>query len=183
VSIHFDEKNLLASHVGEANGVSSAEINGATASALEALSSFKKSSEQGRYGFPQLPLQTATVRSIADYARDLRGGHDTVCVVGIGGSALGAWALDCAMHGPHPIQSKNHPRLVVLDNVDPVFTGCALDSMNPKKTHVVVIAKSGSTAETIATFLIVQDWMTAKLGKKATQRISVVTSEGHGDLK
>ena len=55
--------------------------------------------------------------------------------------------------------------------------------MNPKKTHVVVIAKSGSTAETIATFLIVQDWLTAKLGKKAAQRISVVTSEGHGDLK
>jgi glucose-6-phosphate isomerase len=71
----------------------------------------------------------------------------------------------------------------VLDNVDPVFTGAALDSMNPKKTHVVVIAKSGSTAETIATFLIVQEWMRAKLGKKAASRISVVTSEGRGDLK
>ena len=183
MSIHFDEKNLLASRVGDANGVSSNEINEATASALDALSGFKKLSDQGTYGFPQLPRQTETVRSIFEYAKDLRGGHDTVCVVGIGGSALGAWALDCALHGPHPVQSKAHPRLVVLDNVDPVFTSAALDSMNPKKTHVVVIAKSGSTAETIATFLIVQDWMTAKLGKKAAQRISVVTSEGRGDLK
>ena len=183
MSIHFDEKNLLASRVGEQNGITSEEINGATASALDALNSFKKSSEEGHYGFPHLPFQTSTIRAITDHAKDIRGGHDTVCVVGIGGSALGAWALDCAMHGPHPVQSKTHPRLVVLDNVDPVFTSLASDSMNPKKTHVVVIAKSGSTAETIATFLIVRDWMTAKLGKKAAQRISVVTSEGRGDLK
>ena len=183
MSIYFDEKNLLASRVGDRNGITSEEINNATASALDALSSFKKSSEHGHHGFPQLPLQTSTVRSISEYANALRGGHETVCVVGIGGSALGAWALDCAMHGPHPVQSKTHPRLVVLDNVDPVLTDLALDSMNPKKTHVVVIAKSGSTAETIATFLIVQDWLTSKLGKKAAQRISVVTSEGRGDLK
>ena len=183
MSIQFDEKNLLATRVGNDHGVTSEEINGATSAALDALSAFKKSSEQGHYGFPQLPLQNSTIRGIADYAKGLRGSHDTVCVVGIGGSALGAWALDCALHGPHPVQSKDHPRLVVLDNVDPVLTDMALASMNPKKTHVVVIAKSGSTAETIATFLIVQDWMTAKLGKKAAQRISVVTSEGRGDLK
>jgi glucose-6-phosphate isomerase len=183
VTIHFDEKNLLAARVGNAHGITSDEIQKASPAALDALSSFKKSSEEGHYGFPQLPLQTATVKAITEYARERRGSHDTVCVVGIGGSALGAWALDCAMHGPHPVQSKKHPRLVVLDNVDPVFTANALDSMNPKKTHVVVIAKSGSTAETVATFLIVQDWMTAKLGKKAANRISVVTSEGRGDLK
>jgi glucose-6-phosphate isomerase len=183
VSIHFDEKNLLASRVGEQHGVTSDEVNRVTPAALEALNGFKKSSEQGHYGFPQLPLQTSTIRSISDYAKGLRGSFDTVCVVGIGGSALGAWALDCAMHGPHPVQAKTHPRLVVLDNVDPFFTDAALASMNPKKTHVVVIAKSGSTAETIATFLIVQGWLTSKLGKKASQRISVVTSEGRGDLR
>jgi glucose-6-phosphate isomerase len=183
VNIHFDEKNLLASRVGKEHGISSEEINAATAAALDALAAFKKSNEQGHYGFPQLPLQTATIQSISAYAKELRGSRDTVCVVGIGGSALGAWALDCAMHGPHPVQAKTHPRLVVLDNVDPMFTESALSSMNPKKTQVVVIAKSGSTAETIATFLIVQDWLVSKLGKKAAQHISVVTSEGRGDLK
>ena len=183
MNIHFDEKNLLASRVGKQNGVTSEEINAATPAALDALAAFKKSSEQGHFGFPQLPLQTSSIQSISAYAKELRGSRDTVCVVGIGGSALGAWALDCAMHGPHPVQAKTHPRLVVLDNVDPVFTELALNSMNPKKTQVVVIAKSGSTAETIATFLIVQDWLTSKLGKKAAQHVSVVTSEGRGDLK
>jgi hypothetical protein len=51
VSIHFDEKNLLAARVGEANGLSSGEVNDATPAALDALSSFRKSSDDGRYGF------------------------------------------------------------------------------------------------------------------------------------
>lgn len=181
--IQLDDKNLFSERVTEAHGVTEDSIQKAAPAALEALAAFKKLSEQGTYGFPHLPFQTSTIRSILDYAKSVDGSYDTVCVVGIGGSALGAWALDCALHGPHPVQAKSHPRLVVLDNVDPVFVQSALDSMNPKKTHVVVIAKSGSTAETIATFLIVLDWLIAKLGKKAAQRISVVTSDGRGDLK
>src|SRR5688572_14490276 len=183
MSIQLDEQNLLASRVGAQHGISPGAIKEATPVALDALAKFKKASEQGTYGFPHLPFQTSIIRSIMDFAKSVAGTYDTVCVVGIGGSALGAWALDCAMHGPHPVQAKSHPRLVVLDNVDPVFIQSALDSMNPKKTHVIVIAKSGSTAETVATFLIVREWLYAKVGKKAAQRISVVTSEGRGDLK
>ena len=108
-----------------------------------------------------------------------------MCVLGIGGSALGAWALDCAMRGPHPVQaafSTKNPKLVILDNVDPSLIGAALESMNPKKTLAVVIAKSGATAETMATFLIVESWLRAAMGKKTAQRIIAVTSKGHGDL-
>jgi glucose-6-phosphate isomerase len=75
------------------------------------------------------------------------------------------------------------PRLVILDNVDPMFIEAALASMKPKKTHVVVIAKSGATAETVATFLLVKQWLEDGAGKKANERITVVTSEGRGDLK
>jgi glucose-6-phosphate isomerase len=106
-------------------------------------------------------------------------------VVGIGGSALGAWALDCGMRGPHPVQgafNAQHPRLVILDNVDPAFIASALASMNPRKTLVVVIAKSGGTAETVATFLIVREWLRQALKSKAASRIVAVTSEGRGDL-
>src|SRR5262249_29387226 len=75
-----------------------------------------------------------------------------------------------------------NPRLVILDNVDPSFVEAGLRSMNPKKTLAVVIAKSGSTAETMATFLLVEKWLRRVLGKKASQRIIAVTSEGRGDL-
>jgi glucose-6-phosphate isomerase len=183
MSIRFDERNLLASVVGSEHGVSPAELRSATRVAQDALAGFQKASEAGTYGFAHLPFQTDTIKAIAGYEREVRDSYDTVCVVGIGGSALGAWALDCAMHGPHPVQSNKHPRLVILDNVDPDFIGAALDSMSPKRTLVVPIAKSGSTAETMATFLIVQDWLTRKLGRKAGRHIAVVTSEGRGDLK
>ncbi|MDX2151526.1 MAG: hypothetical protein SFV54_12385 [Bryobacteraceae bacterium] len=186
MNIQFDDTNLLARMVGEANGLTPSEIEAATPAAQAALAGFKKSSEDGLYGFPHLPFQSQVIREIQSFARQVRGGFDTVCVVGIGGSALGAWAIDCGIRGPHPVQkafSADNPRLVILDNVDPSFVGAALESMTPKRTIVVVIAKSGSTAETMGTFLIVRDWLTQALGKKAAGRIVAVTSEGRGDLK
>jgi glucose-6-phosphate isomerase len=47
---------------------------------------------------------------------------------------------------------------------------------------VLAIAKSGSTAETAATFMIVHDWLRRGVGRKTSERVAVVTSSGHGDL-
>jgi glucose-6-phosphate isomerase len=183
MAIQFDHRNLLAPMVGDEHGITEQELREAEPAAAEALLQFQQSSEEGLYGFPHLPFQNALLKSVQSFAADLEGTYDTVCVVGIGGSALGTWALDCGMRGPHPVQAKGTVRLVILDNVDPDFIYGALESMNPKKTIVVGIAKSGSTAETMGTFLIVQEWLRSKLGKKSNQRIAIVTSEGRGDLK
>jgi len=183
--IHFDEKNLLADMVGRANGITRAEIERSQSKALKALATFRKRADSGAYGFPQLPFASAVIQSIRQFAGQVKGSFDTVCVVGIGGSALGAWALDCGIRGPHPVQgafTAARPRLVILDNVDPDFTEAALASMNPRKTLVVAIAKSGGTAETVSTFLIVREWLAKALGRKAASRIVAVTTEGKGDL-
>ena len=186
MNIHFDEKNLLAEMVGKANGLSRSEIERFQPKALKALKSFRRQSDAGRYGFPNLPFQTRAIQAISRYAEEARGSFDTVCVAGIGGSALGAWALDCGIRGPHPVQgafTTEHPRLVILDNVDPSFTEAALASMDPRRTLVVAIAKSGGTAETVATFLIVRDWLEQALGRRqSARRILAVTTEGKGDL-
>jgi glucose-6-phosphate isomerase len=185
MNIQFDDTNLRAAMVGEANGLTPEEIRQHSPRALEALKGFQEISEAGAQGFPHLPFQAQVAKDILRFAKEVRGSFDTLCLVGIGGSALGAWALDCGLRGPHPVQpafSVRNPRLVVLDNVDPAFTAAALDSMNPKKTFTVVIAKSGSTAETVATFLIVRDWMSEKLGRKTRSRIAAVTTAGAGDL-
>lgn len=187
MSIQFDSINLGSLMVGAKHGLDPAEVSAAAPKALDALEGFRKSFDQGRYGFPALPGQSAVQRAILTQAAAMKGTYDTVCVVGIGGSALGAWALDCGLRGPHPVQaahSASNPRLVILDNVDPEFLQQALASMNPARTVVVPIAKSGSTAETMATFLVVDEWMKQALGaKKASARTIAVTSEGRGDLK
>ena len=173
--------------VGDKHGITSEEVAAACPAALAALARFRQRVDAGEYGFPHLPFQAQLIREIQAFTKTVAGTYDTVCVVGIGGSALGAWALDCGLRGPHPVQpafSTKNPRLVILDNVDPVFIQSALDSMKPSKTLVVPIAKSGQTAETMSTFLIVHDWLKAKLGvKKAKTRIVVVTSTDMGDLK
>ncbi len=186
MNIQLDEKNLLADVAGKTNGLTRPEIDRAQSKALKALKSFKRQSEQGLYGFPHLPFQENVIRAAQNHASELSGSYDTICVVGIGGSALGVWAIDCGIRGPHPVQgpfTPQHPRIVILDNVDPSFTEQALVSMDPRKTVVVVIAKSGGTAETVATFLVVRDWLEQALGKrKAAARITAVTTDGKGDL-
>ncbi|MBE7541096.1 MAG: hypothetical protein M9913_02285 [Bryobacteraceae bacterium] len=187
MSLHYDPTNLSAELVGAAHGLSAEEVQAAEPVAAGALAGFRRSFEEGRYGFPALPAEKKLIQEIAAFAKSVAGSYDTVCVVGIGGSALGAWALDCGLRGPHPVQggpSAKNPRLVILDNVDPVFIANALKSMNPKKTLVVPIAKSGSTAETMATFLVVHAWLKEALGaKKSLKHLVIVTSEARGDLK
>ncbi len=167
--------------------ITRAEIERAQPRALKALDSFHEKGGRldGPVGFPHLPFQAAVIKGIVQYAAEVRGSYDTVCVVGIGGSALGAWALDCGIRGPHPVQgafTPEHPRLVILDNVDPDFTAAALASMDPQKTLVLPIAKSGGTAETVSTFLIVRDWLQQPLGAGFAARIVAITTDGKGDL-
>ncbi|MBZ5585696.1 MAG: glucose-6-phosphate isomerase [Acidobacteriia bacterium] len=185
MSIHFDHKNLMAGMAGKANGITPAEYERAQPRAFKALAAFRKLSETGRYGFPHLPFQKGVIQDVRKYVDSVRGGYDTVCLVGIGGSALGAWALDCGIRGPHPVQgafTPERPRLVILDNVDPGFTQAALDSMDPQRTLAVVVAKSGGTAETVSTFLILREWLERGLGAETPRRIAAVTTEGKGDL-
>lgn len=185
MTVEFDETNLLSGMTGEEHGIRPGEIDAHRERALAALSGFRGISERGEVGFPHLPFQQDAIDAIRQYAAGQAGSYDTVCLVGIGGSALGAWALDCAMRGPHPVQgafSASHPRLVILDNVDPDFISAALASMNPKTTLVLAIAKSGGTPETVATLLVVLDWLERAVGAESKKRAAVVTSAGRGDL-
>ena len=188
--IRFSYGNALDSAVG-ADGIRRQDMS--QAAAERALGQFRARVDSGEIGFPRLAEDHMSVSAITEFAADVRDSVDDVVVVGIGGSALGAYALDVALRGPHPLQSpiparKNgsartpRPRLVVLDNIDPGVIAAALERLNPRRTLVCVIAKSGSTAETMATFLIVREWMRSAVGKRARAQIVVVTDPRKGDL-
>lgn len=185
MKITFDDTNYFAGMVGAAHGISRKEFDSGAKAAAQALKGYHKLSDDGVYGFAHLPFNQ-DLAGIQSLAASLKGSYDSVCLVGIGGSALGPWAVDCALRGPHPVQAKHdasNPRLVILDNIDPMFLEAALASMNPKKTIVLVVTKSGSTAETTSTFLLVYDWLKQGVGaKKAPSRVIAVTTEGKGDL-
>lgn len=72
--------------------------------------------------------------------------------IGIGGSALGPQVLTQAY-------SKGNTNFYFLDNIDSEELADILFKINPKESVFYVVSKSGGTAETIACFSIVQNWL------------------------
>ncbi|WP_435067561.1 glucose-6-phosphate isomerase [Haloplanus sp. C73] len=98
---------------------------------------------------------------------------EAVLTVGIGGSALGAATLAEALGGDIDAY--------VLDNVDPAHVRSLLDSLSLSDTIVHVVSRSGTTAETLANFLVVREAMT-DAGVDWTER-TLVTTGAEGNLR
>jgi glucose-6-phosphate isomerase len=96
-----------------------------------------------------------------------------VLTVGIGGSALGAATLAEALDA-----DVDH---YVLDNVDPDHVRALLDSLPLADTVVHVVSRSGTTAETLANFLVVREAMD-RAGVDWTER-TLVTTGTDGNLR
>ncbi len=107
----------------------------------------------------------AAVESFAD--------PSAMLTVGIGGSALGALTITEALGGEPPHYA--------LDNVDPVRTRTVLEALDLPRTVVHVVSRSGTTAETLATFLVVREAM-AEAGVDWAER-TVVTTGTTGPLR
>ena len=187
--IRFNYQNSLQANIGE-QGLAATDVTPSVAA--DALRVFRARVDTGEIGFPNLPLDQNTGKEIVQAADELRGEIDTVLVLGIGGSALGAHALDAAIRGPHPVQMgmdnkpllpRKSPQLVIMDNVDPGWVAATLTTLNPKRTAVCVITKSGNTVEALSTFMVTHDWLTKAIGgRKGAKRIFAVTDEHSGDL-
>jgi glucose-6-phosphate isomerase len=133
-------------------------------------------------GFFELPYETGVVDDIQRFADGLGQAFDTVVVLGIGGSALGTLALQQALVKPHWNELDDagrdyFPRLYVLDNIDPTTLSPLLDRIDVRRTLFNVVSKSGSTAETMAQFLIVRDKLEKTLGVEAYRSHLVFTTD------
>jgi glucose-6-phosphate isomerase len=135
----------------------------------------------GRLPFYELSRQDAG--PILKYAASRKGSFRTLIVLGIGGSALGISSLNAALRTPFP-GLEPEPRLVVLDNIDPVRISSFLDALDPRETLLNVITKSGDTAETMSEFLIFRKWFRDALGEKgAREHIIATTDRAKGALR
>jgi len=131
-------------------------------------------------GYAELPDGQLT--GLFQWAQTLRGRCDDLLLLGIGGSGLGARMLNCAFVEPAP-NRPGHPRLHVVDNVDPRRLCYLLGELDPRRTLVNVITKSGSTAETMASFAVVREWLRGVLGDDYGKRVVAVTDPDLGDLR
>ena len=173
--LELDYTNVLESVV-HAHGIPKIAFDKAADSSKHIVDDIQRAHTSGEIGFGDLPSDEKTLKTVLDFARS----HSlpNVLLLGIGGSALGPAALDAALN-----HSTSGRRLVVIDNIDPDFIRDCLDSVSPRETIVNVIAKSGVTAETMATFAVVRQWMNEALGQaKARERFVVTTDPVKGDL-
>ena len=136
----------------------------------------------GDYGFLKLGRQPELVARLTAWRDALRGRFDHLLVLGIGGSAR-AKALLNALKSPglelewDAAHRGGVPTLTVLENVDPVTVQATLARLDPRRTIVNVISKSGGTAETLAQFLIVRQWLEAAVGEAAARDHLVITTD------
>ena len=103
-------------------------------------------------GFLRVVHDRKLLRAVQAYVRGRPPGVTDVVQFGIGGSSLGAQALCAALLHPRHNQraGRGELRFHFPDNVDPESFGALLESLNPAKTLVHVVSKSGGTLETAA---------------------------------
>ncbi len=131
-------------------------------------------------GFYDLPQKRDVGRQLAEEVRRLRALADDLVLLGIGGSSLGGQALVSAL--AHT--TERHVRVHFLDNIDPDTISSVLASLDPARSAVVVITKSGGTVETLAQLLIIRRWLRASLGQgEARSRMSFITDPEKGLLR
>ncbi len=135
-----------------------------------------------------LGYREETVWYVKEFAAMVDGRFDNILVLGIGGSSLGGLALSEALLKPwwnllDKEQRDNFPRIFFLDNIDPDEISGLLNILDLKKTLVNVITKSGSTAETMAQFMIIKDRMHKLLGDDYRKNIVATTDKQTGILR
>jgi glucose-6-phosphate isomerase len=99
----------------------------------------------------KLPARRDDLPAIRAAAARLNG-LDDVVLLGTGGSSLGGQTL-YALADP-----AAKPRIHFHDNVDPHTFDRLLRALDPVRTGVIAISKSGTTAETLAQLIILLKW-------------------------
>ena len=126
----------------------------------------KINKERKEIGYYNLPKQN--IDSILSYAEKFDKGIETIVVLGIGGSSLGSKAIYEFLK---PIE-KPKRELIFFESTDPLNIISQLQNIDMKKTHFLVISKSGGTVETISIF----KYIFAKNQEK--ERYTFITDKG-----
>ena len=102
--------------------------------------------EQTSIGYYALPDQDIT--PILEYCDSIPNSVESIAVIGIGGSSLGAKAIYEFIKPLNGLSRK----LYFFESTDPINITTLLSKIDLKKTHFLVISKSGNTVETFSIY-------------------------------
>ncbi|MGH7476471.1 MAG: glucose-6-phosphate isomerase [Longimicrobiales bacterium] len=179
--LRLETQNMLRPALGD-HGIDPDWLNRLQGRLAEAHDDIRARRAAGALGFYELVNGGELVR-IRQFADTIGSAwFDTVVVLGIGGSALGTTMLLNALRPPRwnelsDEEREYHPRLYVLDNIDPATLGPLLDRLDLGRTLFNVVSKSGATAETMAQYLVVRERLRRTLGDDAYARHLLFTTD------
>jgi glucose-6-phosphate isomerase len=170
--IEIDSSTLQNEKLGN-HGVTRAEIL-ALSTRLDTL---RQQLHKWRTGTPlsflYLPFRD-DIAAIAELGAQIRRRFARTIVFGIGGSSLGGETLvRCLGRKTHPVR--------FFDNIDP-STLTELAQLDWSNTFLLVISKSGQTAETLAQFLGTLPILEAHLGPRLREQVRIITEDRGGAL-
>ncbi len=165
----------LADHIGE-GGLSDGALTRGLMAAAPAHD--RLCQVFGAGGLPALGVvrDSGDLEDLSALAEDWRGRLDDAVILGTGGSSLGGktlYALSDRGFGP----ALGGPRLHFLDNVDPDTMAALLGALDLARTGLVIISKSGGTAETLAQCAVLLPALAAAVGRAALGDHAVVITE------
>ena len=162
--IRHDIAACLAGRVGPA-GLAEARFAALLDAAKPALATLRRWHAERTLPLLALPHRTDDLDALAPVAARLASARDLV-VVGIGGSSLGGATL-------YRLADRGHgnrlggPKVHFLDNIDPASFEALTDVLDPASTALLLVSKSGGTAETLLTALALLDRMPGDLSGRA----------------
>lgn len=152
-------------------GVTSAELDDTLRRAVPALPKLSKMQRDGTLPLLRLPARRDDIAQIKPLAAEFAKFKDVI-VLGTGGSSLGGQTL-VALAPP------GRTRVHFMDNVDPHSFTLLFDALDPAKTGLIAISKSGGTAETLVQFFACMGW----LSKRTAARTIVITEPKPSPLR
>ena len=174
--LELNFSNMMGEVIGQ-KGIAERQIEGIKTTVCN-IDKRIKSKERPELAFIDLLEQdTSEIKKTASF---IRNNFENFIILGIGGSALGPRAITEALSPFHNLDKK--PRVFIYDNVDPGTLDRILSLTDLKKTAVNVITKSGSTAETMSSFMVLWDRMN-KAGSDALKSFIATTDPEKGNLR
>jgi glucose-6-phosphate isomerase len=132
-----------------------------------------------------LPKRDDEMHAMTEAAARYRGlGH--VIVLGTGGSSLGGRTVTALADGGLGSAGRlaGRPLLWFIENVDPWGFAKTIDSVDPTSTGLVIISKSGGTAETLSQALELLPRIEKAVGRdKLQERTTVITEPNDNPLR
>jgi len=182
--LQYDYQFMSAQKVGKF-GFQQKDLNTLLKKLRSINQDFKARKNEPVFSFRKLPYETKTIKQVENLSRKLKKKFNTLVVVGIGGSNLGAKAVYNCLAGYYANQSvKQKYKIYFLgDTTDPRPLADLLQIIDLKKTVFQIVSKSGSTIEPLANFLYLREAVIKTVGyKKHQDHFIITTNKEKGSL-